>query len=681
MASDARIGTEVAGYRIESLIGRGGMSVVYLAEHTGLRRKAALKLLAPELAENDEFRQRFIRESQIAAGLDHPNVIPVYDAGEADGLLYIAMRYVRGSDLRSLLDERGPLELPDVVRALDQIGDALDAAHAEGLVHRDVKPANVLLAPATPPSRIGHLYLADFGLTKKSLSGSGVTKSGAFVGTLDYVAPEQIRSEPVDGRADVYSAGCVLYECLAGSPPFVRDTEVAVMFAHLNDPPPAPTAVREGLPRSVDDVVARAMAKDPGDRFATAGELAAAARTALGPAATERDTVTVAAPSGPRGRRKRMLLAAGGLAVVVAIVLAVLLLGGGHPAGTGTGATSPASPPGPSASAGSTGGTTLTGFQGFVRIDPATGHRALEAPLGLTASGFLGPGRAQPLAAEGAIWVGDLGNNTAVLKLDPDTGHVEDRVRLIGVGSAHLFLAAGETSIWAAPEEEPRDLGPDSLFRIDPATDRVVATIPIGFNVQQVAFGSGATWVVQADGTLSKIEPGSRRVSRRFSVGNSASGVAVAGGAVWVSSTLSSVVYRVDPETGHAQPIPLPGSVTSIAGDSSGVWVLDATAGTVIRIDPVTGDLGDPIRVGVDSTDIAVGGGSAWVTDGTDGAVFRMEPDRGGRGRGLGPVRVMRPPGPTILTPRAPLRGRSRAGRGAGRRSPAGRRGRARAPR
>ena len=219
MAGDGRIGTLLAGYRIESLIGRGGMSVVYLAHHEGLERKAALKLLAPELAENEAFRQRFVRESRIAAGLDHPNVIPVYDAGEADGLLFIAMRYVRGSDLKSLLAEHGPLDPADVVRVMDQLGAALDAAHEEGLVHRDVKPANILLSPATPPTKVGHVYLADFGLTKKSLSGSGITRSGQFVGTIDYVAPEQIRSEPVDGRTDVSSMGGVLYECLTGEPP------------------------------------------------------------------------------------------------------------------------------------------------------------------------------------------------------------------------------------------------------------------------------------------------------------------------------------------------------------------------------------------------------------------------------------------------------------------------------
>src|SRR6266516_3706671 len=211
MVGDSRIDTELAGYRIEQLIGRGGMSVVYLAEHLRLRRKVALKILAPELAENTSFRDRFIRESQLAAGLDHPNVIPVYDAGETDGVLYIAMRFVRGTDLAHVLRD-GPLELMDTVRVVDAVANALDAAHAQGLVHRDVKPGNVLIAASPTGDRMGHLYLADFGLTKRALSVSGITHTGQFVGTIDYVAPEQIKGEAVDGRSDVYSLGCLLYE-------------------------------------------------------------------------------------------------------------------------------------------------------------------------------------------------------------------------------------------------------------------------------------------------------------------------------------------------------------------------------------------------------------------------------------------------------------------------------------
>ena len=333
MGHDTRIGQEIAGYRIESLLGRGGMSVVYLARHEGLERQAALKLLAPELAENEGFRQRFVRESRIAAGLDHPNVIPVYDAGEADGVLYIAMRYVRGSDLKTLLAEHGPLDLPDVVRVMDQLGAALDAAHSEGLVHRDVKPANVLLSPPTPPAKVGHLYLADFGLTKKSLSGSGVTRSGQFVGTIDYVAPEQIRSEPVDGRADVYSMGAVLYECLTGEPPFVRDTEVAVMFAQLNDPPPAPTVVRPELPKAVDAVAERAMAKTPGTRYQSAGALAQAARQALGRLPDQPDGMTTPVPPVPARRRKALFAAVAGALIIVIAAIAAVIATRGEPSG------------------------------------------------------------------------------------------------------------------------------------------------------------------------------------------------------------------------------------------------------------------------------------------------------------------------------------------------------------
>ena len=393
VATDARIGTLLAGYRIESLIGRGGMSVVYLAHHEGLERKAALKLLAPELAENEAFRQRFIRESRIAAGLDHPNVIPVFDAGEADGSLFIAMRYVRGSDLRSLLAEHGPLDPTDVVRTMDQLGAALDAAHQEGLVHRDVKPANVLLSPATPPARIGHLYLADFGLTKKSFSGSAMTKSGQFVGTIDYVAPEQIRSEPVDGRTDVYSLGCVLYECLTGEPPFVRDTEVAVMFAHLNDPPPKPTAVRPDLPRAIDAVVAKAMAKTPDERHGTAGELATAARDALRTATTAGQERIV--PALPRRSRLRPALIAGAAVVLVAAtVLVVALFGGPHGAPTA----GPTTPSGSSAvttppSVASSPSAPLlpSGFQGVAKLDPKKGALAESFPLDLVECPCSGP--------------------------------------------------------------------------------------------------------------------------------------------------------------------------------------------------------------------------------------------------------------------------------------------------
>lgn len=274
------IGAEIAAYRIERIIGRGGMGVVYLAEHRQLGRKAALKVLSPEL-DDERLRDRFVRESRLAASLDHPNIVSIYDAGDTDGVLYIAMRFVDGGDLGDLIRSEGALDPQRALDIIGQVGDALDAAHAAGLVHRDVKPANILLAPAPGAEERDHAYLTDFGLTRRAASTSGLTRTGQFVGTIDYVAPEQIEGRPVDGAADIYSLGCVLYQCLTGRPPFDRDNEAAVMFAHLSDPPPAIGASRPDLPESLDGVIAKALAKDPKDRFGTCASLMAAARAAL----------------------------------------------------------------------------------------------------------------------------------------------------------------------------------------------------------------------------------------------------------------------------------------------------------------------------------------------------------------------------------------------------------------
>jgi predicted Ser/Thr protein kinase len=273
VASRTRIGTQVAGFRIESVLGRGGMSVVYVAEQIRLGRKVALKVLTTELAWDEQFRERFVRESQIAAAIDHPNIIPIYDAGEDDGLLYIAMRFVAGPDLKDVL-KRGNLGIGRTIFVLEQVASALDAAHAHSLVHRDVKPGNILLE-----ENVDHAYLTDFGVAKQTTA-RGLTSTGHFLGTVEYAAPEQIEGGPVDGRTDVYALGCVLYECLTGSPPFSQGTEHAVLHAHLVDPPPSVTRVRSDLPQAFDGVIATAMAKDPADRFSSCGELAHAARHA-----------------------------------------------------------------------------------------------------------------------------------------------------------------------------------------------------------------------------------------------------------------------------------------------------------------------------------------------------------------------------------------------------------------
>ena len=275
VSDDPRVGSDLAGYRIESLLGWGGMSVVYLAEDLRLKRKVALKLLEAGLARDASFRDRFLYESELAASIDHPNIVPIYEAGRTEDLLYIAMRYVEGGDLNERL-HRGRLDPADAIGILVQIASALDAAHARGLVHRDVKPSNVLLDTGTRPDGSDHVYLADFGITKRVSEEAEVGDGGRLLGTIDYVAPEQIAGEEIDGRTDVYSLGCVLYECLIGEPPFRRDSDVAVVFAHLEAEPPAPSAHRPELPAALDAVIARALAKEPEQRYPSCREFARA---------------------------------------------------------------------------------------------------------------------------------------------------------------------------------------------------------------------------------------------------------------------------------------------------------------------------------------------------------------------------------------------------------------------
>ena len=269
-------GIHVTGYRIEVRIGRGGMGEVYRAEQLNLGRKVALKVLRPDLAADDGFRRRFLRESTIAAGIDHPNVIPIYDAGEVNGLLYIAMRYVQGSDLSTLLRREGRLDLARTLAIMTQVAGALDAAHARGLVHRDVKPSNILLAPAAGGAG-EYCYLCDFGLIKEMHADTAVTATDQLVGSVPYVAPEQVEGGAIDGRTDVYSLGCSMFHCLAGSVPYRGQTDVEVVYAHLRGEPPPLSSRVSGLPPALDGVIARAMARSREDRYLTCSALVAAA--------------------------------------------------------------------------------------------------------------------------------------------------------------------------------------------------------------------------------------------------------------------------------------------------------------------------------------------------------------------------------------------------------------------
>ena len=276
------VGSRLAGYRLDEQIGRGGMAVVYRAYDIRLERPVAIKVLSPDLARDEAFRQRFIRESRTAAAVDHPNIIPIFEAGEANGVLFIAMRFVHGPNVQELVDTEGPLPAARACHIITQVAAGLEAAHSHGLVHRDVKPGNMLLDMAGGGDYPGHAYLSDFGLSKRALSVSALTSTGQFLGTLDYVAPEQIEARAVNGRADEYALACSAFTMLTGHPPFVRDESVAVMWAQISAPPPALTSRRPDLPAAVDEVMAKALAKVPTERYGTCPEFAAALRRACG---------------------------------------------------------------------------------------------------------------------------------------------------------------------------------------------------------------------------------------------------------------------------------------------------------------------------------------------------------------------------------------------------------------
>jgi hypothetical protein len=365
-------GRRIGKYVLEEQIGHGGMAVVFRARDDQLGRPVALKIMAPSVASDPEFRERFVRESKAAAAVDDPHIIPVFEAGEAAGVLFIAMRYVADGDVRSLLAREGPLSVDRASAILVSVASALDAAHAAGLVHRDVKPGNMLMD--VRKGRPDHVYLADFGLTKATWGAASLTGTGRFLGTADYAAPEQIGGRPVDGRADQYALACAAVEMLTGETPFPFDNVMAVLTAHMSKAPPRLSARRQGLPAELDAVLGRALAKSPGDRYGSCGDFTAAFQRAAG---FGRHEATVAAgaphrsaggaeagpapdvsggvrreragtrplplprpmePSGPagvaRGRRRggRWLIAAAAAAAVAAAVVAFLTLAQPRPA-------------------------------------------------------------------------------------------------------------------------------------------------------------------------------------------------------------------------------------------------------------------------------------------------------------------------------------------------------------
>jgi YVTN family beta-propeller protein len=643
MIADPRLGTQLAGYRIEAVIGRGGMSVVYLAEDVRLKRKVALKLLSPELAQSEKFRERFVRESELAASLDHPNIVPIFEAGESDGALYIAMRYVEGTDLGALIDAEGHLEPQRTLGLLGQAASALDAAHARGLIHRDVKPGNMLIAAGSGRPGQEHLYLSDFGVTKRTTSDSGITGTGQFVGTLDYAAPEQFEGGALDARTDVYSLGCVLYQCLTGEVPFQRDTQAALVYAHLMSAPPAVTDTRPELPEGIDEVVATAMAKVPEKRYASAGDLVEAARKTLAPAAV------VALPQArpERSKRQGAILIGGGAALLAVVVLVAALLvrsGGGGPA-------QPSGPP--------VGG--LAASDRVARITQAGSNATLARILPVKVGG----GPSGVAVGEGSVWVTNMDDGT-VSRIDP----VTNTARVIKVGSSPVAIADGEGSIWVVNRlshsvsridpgsnkvtatvdlnvagfpstiavgegavwvgvdgDYPLGSHPPAVHRIDPQSNQDVATFPLTNELIYVVVttGEGAVWAAGNGGRLIRIDPRSNVVRLVANLRVAPAAITIAEGVLWVASAGGGIL-RVDPSSGSIQ-LTLPGggapglqgrgtfrSELSMTYGNGILWVTGKVGGTIDRVIADANTVLEPIKVGQTPTGVAVGFGSVWVT-------------------------------------------------------------------
>jgi ABC-type branched-subunit amino acid transport system substrate-binding protein/DNA-binding beta-propeller fold protein YncE len=604
-------GSTFAGYQVESLVGRGGMGVVFRAIDLSLERPVALKLIAPDLAEDERFRARFLKEPRLAASLEHPNVIPIYDAGDEDGQLYLAMRYVEGTDLKSLLAREGTLTPERALALLSQVAAALDAAHGRDLVHRDVKPANVLL------DRDEHVYLTDFGISKKL--GGASTDTGHLVGSLDYLAPEQIRGEAVDGRTDAYALACVLYECLAGAPPFRRATEAETLWAHIQEQPPSLDAQP-----ALDSLLRRALAKRQGERPASCAELVNAAAAALGIGA-EAITARRRLPLTIR-RRGRLILAAGLVLVAVAGVLA-FATGGDDvaeaPVGNGVAAIDASgdevasfieSGMAPSNVAFGEGAVWVLDAQddAVARIDPET----REVTGGLKPRGT----PTDIAAGAGAVWVGNGGGRSgnftlSISRFDPASGDITHTQRLPTETQGSFYvptsnegypnIAVGEGAVWAR--------NPDgNLSRIDADTGRLVEEIDVFF--ERIAAGKEGVWLLDGP-AVTRINPRTNRPEQTIRFGAlGVAGIAVGAGSVWVTAEQQGVVWRIEPGPAPLfRTIDVGVGVTYISYGAGAVWTANYIDGTVSRIDPDTNTVTAEIPIGAAQA-LAAGAGSAWVS-------------------------------------------------------------------
>ena len=615
--AEPAIGSTLAGYRLDELIARGGMGVVYRATQLALDRPVALKVIASHLAAKKDFRDRFLRESRLAARLDHPGVVPVYDAREEDGELIVAMRLVAGGDLKNRIAREGPLPPRQAIDLLAQVAAALDAAHAEGIVHRDVKPHNILLEGE-------RAYLTDFGLAK-ALGDSGVLSDTSIVGTAEYMSPEQWRGSNVGPSADVYSLGCVLYEALTGIAPFARQA---------GDSEPQ-------MPRGLDAVIERAVAKDPAERYPSAGALIEAARERQGatPAATQvlseapdRPTLGLgdaAAGRSPGRSRWRRPLAAGflvwfvsGLVVAAAFLYAIYIYDGDDPSVLGP--IEVGRGPLRLAVGANTVWVTSAGDGTLTGIDVGS-NEVIGKPLPV------GIGVAGVAVGEGSVWISSP-RTGQVLRVDPFARRSVE----IFVGGHPGAIVYGGGRVWVADQDGR------GITAINPAGNTVFEQgVPPGNAVfkkgipprsapLRLAVGAGAVWASSAStGSVRRIDFGTAAANGSIPAGRGPAGLTVAGGLVWVARSRDNRVARVDPATRSlfGEPIEVGERPGGIDAGTSVVWVANSVEGTVSRIDIESGEtIGDAIEVGLRPGAVAVGSGAVWVANNGDGTVTRIEP-------------------------------------------------------
>ncbi len=596
------------------------MGVVYRATHLGLDRPVALKVIARELAGDPAFRDRFLRESRLAARLDHPGTVPIYDSREVDGELIVAMRLVEGGDLRGLIDREGPLTPARATALLGQVAAALDAAHAAGIVHRDVKPHNVLIEG-------DRAYLSDFGLAK-SLADSDPS-AASVVGTVAYMSPEQWRGERVGPAADIYALGCVLFEATTGVVPYARADA---------DPETTPR-----LPAGLESAIERATAPRPEDRFPSAAELIDAARAGEGGA--ERPTRVLTDPrssfgpgaesrssSGPldgpkddraggggprvaRGRRRRRSLGVGGgLVLLAAIAAAVLLLTGGDSGPKVSPPVAIGEPP-LRIAAGSEKIWVLSEPEAtLTRIDAET-DQIVGAPVDLP------QGVAAVAVGGGSVWVTDS-TTGQLLRIDDETAAVTQRIH---IGGHPGPLAYGGGRIWVADQDG------GGITAVNAKGGRVVRrhlgphTAPL-----RLAAGAGSLWISSATtGQVHHIGLGAFAVGKSIPAGRRPAGITVADGLVWVADARSGAVTRVDPavQAVSGAPVPVGESPGGIDAGPKSVWVTLAGEDAVRRLELPSGEPdGAPIPVGPEPGALAVGVTAVWVANDGDGTVTRIEP-------------------------------------------------------